>query len=111
MQTEIDLESFAAAHADGGFVLDVREGYEYETGHVPGARLVPMNSVPGVLDQLPKDETVYVICEVGGRSLAVAQFLLGHGITATSVAVGTVGWIQSGRGVVRGMEPGAPAAG
>lgn len=110
MQIEIDLESFAAAHAEGGYVLDVREGYEYDSGHVPGARWVPMNSVPGALDSLPRDEPVYVICEVGGRSLAVAQFLLGHGISATSVAVGTAGWIRSGRGVVSGREPGVPVA-
>ena len=39
---EIDLDSFATAHAAGGYVIDVREPDEYVDGHVPGARLVPL---------------------------------------------------------------------
>ena len=40
---EIDLDSFAAAHAAGGYVIDVREPDEYVDGHVPGARLMPLS--------------------------------------------------------------------
>ena len=40
--SEVDLEAFAAAHADGATVIDVREPGEYVGGHVPGAVLMPM---------------------------------------------------------------------
>lgn len=36
MVPEIELAAFAAAHADGAVVIDVREPLEYVAGHVPG---------------------------------------------------------------------------
>ena len=42
---EIDRPAFAAAHADGALVIDVREPMEYLAGHVPGARLIPMGQL------------------------------------------------------------------
>src|SRR5690606_35102146 len=42
---ELDLDAFAAEHAAGGFVLDVREDDEYADGHVPGAVHIPMGQV------------------------------------------------------------------
>jgi rhodanese-related sulfurtransferase len=43
---EVDLDAFAAAQAGGALVIDVREPHEYASGHVPGARLVPLHSLP-----------------------------------------------------------------
>jgi len=40
------LEQFAAAHADGATVIDVREPVEHRSGHVPGAALMPMGRLP-----------------------------------------------------------------
>jgi hypothetical protein len=48
---EVDLPAFAAAHAGGATVIDVREPYEYTAGHVPGARLVPMEQLPRHADE------------------------------------------------------------
>ena len=57
--------------------LDVREHYEYESGHVPGSILLPWSS--GVLqerwEELPRDRLVIVYCAWGGRSSRAAQFL------------------------------------
>jgi rhodanese-related sulfurtransferase len=33
---EVVVHTLAAAHADGAIVVDVREPYEYISGHVPG---------------------------------------------------------------------------
>ncbi|MBI1758385.1 MAG: rhodanese-like domain-containing protein [Actinobacteria bacterium] len=101
---EIDLGGFAAAHADGAFVIDVREPFEYESGHVPGAILMPMGQVGARVAELPKDGQVYVICASGGRSLSVATMLARAGVRAISVAGGTAGWIGQGRPVVRGLR-------
>jgi hypothetical protein len=45
---EVDLDAFAVAHACGAVVIDLREPYEYASGHVPGARLIPLGSLPVV---------------------------------------------------------------
>lgn len=104
---EVDLETFARAHADGGTVIDVREHAEYVTGHVPGARPVPMSHLPSRVDQLPTDRPVYVVCASGNRSLAMTAYLLRAGVDAWSVAGGTEAWKASGRPVVRGPRENA----
>ena len=44
---EIDQVTFAARHADAPLVVDVREPDEYAAGHVPGARLIPVDKIQG----------------------------------------------------------------
>ena len=102
---EVALDTFTAAHADGAFVLDVREAAEYVEGHVPGAVLMPMGQLPGRLAELPAAAPVYVICASGNRSLAMTDFLRRTGVEAYSVAGGTSGWARAGRPVVRGARP------
>ncbi|HCU96764.1 MAG TPA: sulfurtransferase [Actinobacteria bacterium] len=104
MVPEVDLATFAAAHADGAVVIDVREPYEYVAGHVPGARLVPLARLPHHAGELPAREPVYVICASGNRSWTAAQFLAGRGIDAKSVIGGTGDWMASGLPVVRGAQ-------
>ena len=101
---EVNLADFAAAHADGAAVMDVREPFEYAEGHVPGARSVPLTHLPRWSGSLPRNRPVYVICASGNRSLAAAQFLARAGIDARSVAGGTREWVRTGRAVVRGAE-------
>ncbi|MGW4499125.1 rhodanese-like domain-containing protein [Micromonospora sp. NPDC004336] len=101
---EVNLTDFAAAHADGAAVLDVREPFEYVEGHVAGARLVPLAQLPTVVADLPRGQSVFVICASGNRSLAAAQFLARAGIDARSVSGGTGGWVRSGRPVVTGPD-------
>mgnify|MGYP003592397752 FL=1 len=102
---EIDRPVFAAAHADGAFVIDVREPMEYLSGHVPGARLIPMCQLASRATELPKDRRVYVICASGNRSLAMTDLLQRLGFDAVSVAGGTSGWAADGRPVVTGSTP------
>jgi rhodanese-related sulfurtransferase len=99
---EIDLQAFAVAHADGAFVLDVREPSEYVAGHVPGAALLPLADVHAGLGGLPSGEPVYVICASGNRSMTAASWLRAAGFDAISVAGGTGRWASQGRPVVRG---------
>ena len=99
--TDATLSQFAAAHADGAVVVDVREPGEYVSGHVPGAVLMPMGQLPSRLSELDRDRLVYVICATGNRSGAMASLLTRAGFDARSVSGGTIAWSQSGRPVVR----------
>ena len=101
---EVDLNTFADAHAGGATVIDVREPYEYRAGHVPGARLMPLGHVPLAHRDLPRGERVYVICATGNRSLAAADFLVRAGVDAWSVGGGTAAWTRTGRPVVHGVR-------
>ena len=86
---EIDPDAFAAAHAAGALVIDVREAGEYTAGHVPGARLAPRGRLASVLPRLPRVGRVYVICASGNRSESAAGLLRRAGLEAYSVAGGT----------------------
>jgi rhodanese-related sulfurtransferase len=102
---EIDVDELEQKRSAGAPVIDVREPDEYDEGHVPGATLVPLGTVPDRLDAVPTDTTVYVICAKGGRSLKAAEFYRAQGIDAVNVAGGTGAWLDAGFPVTTGMEP------
>jgi thioredoxin 1 len=93
---EVGLDDFAAAHAAGAVVVDVREDHEFTAGHVPGAVHVPMGELPGRVAELPTDQPFFVICAVGGRSRQVVDHLRAQGLNAFNVSDGTNGWAQRG---------------
>lgn len=107
--SEVGLDHFAAAHADGATVIDVREPREYLAGHVPGARLIPMGQLPSRLAELDRSRPVYVVCASGNRSSAMVDLLVRAGFDARSVAGGTSGWVSAGRPVVTGPRADAAA--
>jgi len=92
----VTVQDLRAALAEGALVIDVREPDEFAAGRVPGARLVPMATVPQVLADLPRDRPVYVICAVGARSAYAAQFLSQQGVDARTVDGGTAEWAAAG---------------
>jgi rhodanese-related sulfurtransferase len=103
--SEVTIEELESALQSGARLVDVREPDEYETGHVPGAVLVPMATVPDALDQFPAGATTYVICKTGGRSLRACEFLVDQGLDVVNVEGGTMAWIISGRTTVAGGQP------
>ncbi len=103
---EVDVPAFVTSHRDGAFLIDVREPHEYDLAHVPGARLVPLNSLAGSFSMLPEDRPIFVICASGGRSLQATLALRRAGAEAFSVAGGTSAWVAAGLPVATGREPG-----
>jgi rhodanese-related sulfurtransferase len=95
-----------ATRLDSGAVLvDVRRPDEYEDGHVPTARLVPLDEVPDRLDAFASEGDVLVICRTGSRSRVACEFLIDEGVPAVNVAGGTLAWLASGRDVIGGPLP------
>ena len=78
-------------------LLDVREPWEYATAHIEGAKLMPMNEVPGkAFTELDEDQPIAVLCHHGSRSLSVANWLQQQGFAkAQSVAGGIDHWSQA----------------
>jgi glyoxylase-like metal-dependent hydrolase (beta-lactamase superfamily II)/rhodanese-related sulfurtransferase len=71
-------------------VLDVRRENEYSMGHVEGARLVPLQELEDNIQFLDPDETYYVHCAAGYRSMAAASILKKHGFDSIRNVKG--GW-------------------
>jgi rhodanese-related sulfurtransferase len=72
------------------FLLDVREPWEFDTCRIPGAQLMPMQTIPARIDDLDEDAEIVCICHHGARSLQVAAFLERHGFAKVSNLTGGV---------------------
>ncbi|WP_098979156.1 sulfurtransferase [Fusobacterium nucleatum] len=57
------------------FLLDVREEYEYQEGHIKGAVNLPLREILEKKDTLPKNKDIYVYCRSGHRSADAVNFL------------------------------------
>ena len=76
-------------------IIDVREPYEWEIGHIPGARLVPLASIAEEIPRLDKRRETILYCKVGARSLYAAQQLAEAGVSdVRNLAGGILRWID-----------------
>ncbi|MFD1393785.1 rhodanese-like domain-containing protein [Lacticaseibacillus jixianensis] len=71
-------------------IIDVREDFEFATGHVPGAKNIPLSELAERYPEVP--DGAYIICQTGGRSAGAAEFLQAHGTAVINVAGGTSAW-------------------
>lgn len=60
-------------------ILDVRQPVEYEIGHIPGSKLLPLPDLMERIDEIDSEKPVVVYCAIGGRSRVAAQMLAGKG--------------------------------
>jgi adenylyltransferase/sulfurtransferase len=76
-------------------IIDVREPYEWQIGHIPGARLVPLDTIPDEIPRLDKNRTIILYCKVGGRSLHAARQLARAGAAdVRNLSGGIIRWID-----------------
>ncbi len=83
-------------------VIDVRESPEYNAGHVPEARLIPVASIFARRDELPRDKDVVFVCAVGQRSALACEMAAAAGLTRLfNLEGGIEAWIKAGYPVVK----------
>lgn len=76
-------------------IIDVREPYEWQLGHIPGARLVPLDRLGEEIPRLDKRRETILYCKVGARSKFAAQQLADAGVTdVRNLAGGILRWID-----------------
>jgi len=85
---------------DSVAVIDVREPHEYDAGHVPNAKLIPVATVYARRDELPRDRDVIFVCAVGQRSALACEMAAAVGLTRLyNLEGGTDAWIKAGQPV------------
>lgn len=90
-----DLQKELAAQKTP-FLLDVREPAEFEAGHIKGATLIPLGTLPDRLNEIPKDRRVVVYCRSGHRSSRAIEFLKQHGFeNVVNLTGGMNAWAQA----------------
>ena len=83
------------AHGEPLEIIDVREPYEWQIGHIPGARLVPLDRIDAEIPRLDKNRETILYCKVGERSMYAAQQLADAGVAEVrNLAGGILRWID-----------------
>lgn len=74
-------------------ILDVRETDEFASGHIHGARNMPLSGIVKTYQELDKGTEYYVLCQSGGRSSRIAKFLGEQGYNVVNVMGGMSAWM------------------
>lgn len=97
----------AAAHVDDPDVawFDVRDPHEYERGHIPGSRLLPLDDIAQRMAEIPKDKTSIFVCDRGVKSALAVEILRAGGYSrAFNLRGGLLAWQNSRLPLVAGKE-------
>lgn len=70
------------------FLLDTRNPMEYLAGTIPGFVNIPLDSLRDRLDEIPKDKTIYVTCQIGLRGYIAARILMQNGYDVYNLSGG-----------------------
>jgi rhodanese-related sulfurtransferase len=98
----IDVNEAKEMMSEGANVIDVRNPDEFANGHVPGATLIPVNSVFQRRSELPGEGKIIFVCSVGQRSALAAEMAAAAGLPADrlyNLEGGTDSWRRAGEPV------------
>jgi rhodanese-related sulfurtransferase len=100
---DIDVQTVAEVQArDDVFVLDVREQWEYDAGHLSDVAHIPMGEVGNRLSEIPSDKTIIVYCASGARSDQISTYLQKNGYTDIhNMQGGIIAWQRAGLPVAK----------
>jgi rhodanese-related sulfurtransferase len=89
----------------GAIVLDVRTYDEFVSGHIEKSLWMPLEQLKSLMDALPRDRLIIVVCRTGVRSAQAREILLDAGYSKiTSLAGGIEAWVAAGFPTILG-EP------
>jgi len=97
--SEIDLtpERVAELLERGEITLiDVREPYEREAGHIPGSRHIELERLASEAEAIDRERPVVLQCRLGARSAMAAQAFAASGFQAHNMVGGIQAWVDAG---------------
>jgi rhodanese-related sulfurtransferase len=81
----------------GAQLVDVRETWEYQNGHIPDSEHIPVNVVFPRRSELNADRDIIFVCSVGQRSALACEMAAAAGLTRLyNLEGGTEAWVKEG---------------
>ena len=78
-------------------ILDVREGWEWDAGHIEGSTHIPLNELlAGRMEDLDQGRPIVAVCKTGNRSEVAALMLRARGYQAHNLEGGVEDWQGEG---------------
>jgi rhodanese-related sulfurtransferase len=98
-EIDVDPEQVAAWLSEDRHVqvIDVRESYEREAGHIKDTRHIELIELSSQASTIEREHPVVFYCRVGSRSDMAAQAFRTAGFQAYSMRGGLQRWAQEGR--------------
>ncbi len=98
-QIDIDPEQVAGWLAEDPDLqlIDVREPYERDAGHIGGSRHIELQKLTSLASTVERERPVVFYCRVGARSGMAAQAFRAAGFEAHSMSGGLQRWAAEGR--------------
>jgi rhodanese-related sulfurtransferase len=81
----------------GATLIDVRRPYEFEAGHLAGARNIEMNELTAHAEEIPRDRALLFYCRTGNRSSMAVEAFREAGYDAHNLVGGIEAWHADGR--------------
>ena len=96
-QVDLPPEQVADLHERGEIQLvDVREPYEYEAGHIAGARHIELERLASQAETIDRERPVVFQCRLGARAGMAAQAFRASGYQAYNMDGGLQAWAERG---------------
>lgn len=73
-------------------LIDVREEFEVQDGHIPGVVNIPLGTLPERLNELDKNQSYIMVCRSSARSGQATAFLEEKGFDAANMVGGMLAW-------------------
>jgi rhodanese-related sulfurtransferase len=84
------------------FLLDVRQPEEFRSGHISGAKLIPLGDLRTRMNELPKNQEILVVCRSGNRSMSATRQLASAGFNVVNLRGGMIAWSHARLPVSKG---------
>lgn len=102
-----EAHAILAADTAGTVVVDVRREDEWITGHIAGARHIPIDDLADRIDEVPRDKRLLFICAMGVRSGLACEVAASMGYATENlynIEDGTPAWIAAGHPTAYGAD-------
>lgn len=73
-------------------IIDVREPEEWESGHIPGSKLIPLGLIGQRHKDLDRSKEYILVCRSGNRSGIACEFLEERGYKVANMSGGMLRW-------------------
>lgn len=78
--TSVDVNEAKKLMEQGITVVDVRTPEEFAEGHIPDAKLIPLQDIETRLNEFSEDEQYLIVCRSGNRSAQASEILVQNGM-------------------------------
>jgi rhodanese-related sulfurtransferase len=86
-----DIKNILAKEKNSWEIIDVREKYEWDEGHISSARLISMGEIAEREDEIDWSKKVLFYCRSGSRSFQVANYFSQRGKEVWNLEGGVLG--------------------